>query len=173
MIKIRDEDLVAIVLQVGSFQTIVRDLVNKHDVVLPNSKLRLARVEAFLLSRLNWKRELREFEDFWFGYGTDPEKIKAMLEEAWSKAVGDRMAHLKDIRLFNRQQGNAVTTESVGVCPTHSNLSTPFDRGGKKYSGACLSTSREARTRVGNHLPPLTSDEFSQGLDRTIRGLHA
>jgi len=90
VIKIRDEDLVAIVLQVGSFQTIVRDLVNKHDVVLPNSKLRLARVDVL---KTELEKGIREFEDFWFGYGTDPDKIKAMLEEAWSKAVEDRMAH--------------------------------------------------------------------------------
>ena len=89
VIKIRDEDLVAIVLQVGSFQTIVRDLVNKHDVVLPNSKLRLARVDVL---KTELEKGIREFEDFWFGYGTDPDKIKAMLEEAWSKAVEDRMA---------------------------------------------------------------------------------
>lgn len=88
VIKIRDEDLVAIVLQVGSFQTIARDLVNKHDVILPNSKLRLSRVDVL---RTELEKGIREFEDFWFGYGTDPDKIKTMLEEAWSKAVEDRM----------------------------------------------------------------------------------
>ena len=46
MIKIKDQNLVGIVLQVDSFQTIVRDLVNQHDIILPNSKLRLARVDV-------------------------------------------------------------------------------------------------------------------------------
>ena len=89
VIKIRDEDLVAIVLQVGSFQTIVRDLVNKHDVILPNSRLRLARVDVL---KTELENGIREFEDFWFGYDTDPDKIKSMLEEAWNNAVEDRMA---------------------------------------------------------------------------------
>ena len=35
MIKIKDQNLVGIVLQVDSFQTIVRDLVNQHDIILP------------------------------------------------------------------------------------------------------------------------------------------
>ena len=46
VIKIKDEDLTAIVLQINSFQTIVRDLVNQHDIILPNSKLRLTRVDV-------------------------------------------------------------------------------------------------------------------------------
>ena len=77
VIKIRDEDLTAIVLQVDSFQTIVRDLVNKHDVILPNSKLRLARVDVL---KTDLKKGIREFEDFWFGYGTDSRnKLKKCL----------------------------------------------------------------------------------------------
>lgn len=85
VIKIKDEDLSAIVLQIGSFQTIVRDLVNKHDIILPNSKLRLARVDI-LKSDL---KGIREFEDFWFGYGTEMKKVEEMLEEAWKKTMED------------------------------------------------------------------------------------
>ncbi|MDG0964137.1 MAG: mechanosensitive ion channel family protein [Opitutales bacterium] len=83
VIKIKDEELSAIVLQVGSFQTIVRDLVNKHDIILPNSKLRLARVDI-LKSDL---KGIREFEDFWFGYGIELKKVEEMLEEAWEKTM--------------------------------------------------------------------------------------
>ena len=83
VIKIKDEELSAIVLQVGSFQTIVRDLVNKHDIILPNSKLRLARVDI-LKSDL---KGIREFEDFWFGYGIEMKKVEEMLEEAWEKTM--------------------------------------------------------------------------------------
>ena len=119
VIKIRDEDLVAIVLQVGSFQTIVRDLVRKHDVILPNSRLRLARVDVL---KTELEKGIREFEDFWFGYGADPDKIKAMFEEAWSKAVEDRMAQ--------KEGGFLIDNKECGdhgvrcVCPTHSNLHT-------------------------------------------------
>ncbi len=86
VIKIQDENLTAIVLQVDSFQTIVRDLVNKHDVILPNSKLRLARVDVL---KTELKKGIREFEDFWFGYGTDNDKIKEMLEDAWNNVASE------------------------------------------------------------------------------------
>lgn len=89
VIKIKDENLVAIILEVGSFQTIVRDLINKHDIILPNSKLRLSRVDVL---RTDLRKGIREFEDFWFGYGTKPDQIKAMFEEVWRCAVKDGMA---------------------------------------------------------------------------------
>ena len=40
---------------------------------------------------LNFSK-IREFEDFWFGYDTDPSKIQTMFEEVWNKAVEDEMA---------------------------------------------------------------------------------
>ena len=76
VIKIRDENLTAIVLEVGSFQTIVRDLINKHDIILPNSRLRLARVDVL---KTELEKGIREFEDFWFGYGTDTDKIRNII----------------------------------------------------------------------------------------------
>ena len=84
VIKIKDENLIGIVLQVDSFQTIVRDLINQHDIILPNSRLRLARVDVL---KTDSKKGVREFQDFWFGYGSDSEKIKQMLEEVWRKNV--------------------------------------------------------------------------------------
>ena len=67
-----------------SFQTIVRDLVNQHDIILPNSSLRLARVDVL---KTDSKKGVREFEDFYFGYGSDSSQIKAMLEEVWQKTI--------------------------------------------------------------------------------------
>jgi len=84
VIKIKDEGLTAIVLQINSFQTIVRDLVNQHDIILPNSKLRLTRVDVL---KTDLKRGIREFEDFYFGYGSNIIKIKNLLKEVWSKTV--------------------------------------------------------------------------------------
>ena len=86
VIKIKDEDLIAIVLQINSFQTIVRDLVNQHDIILPNSKLRLTRVDVL---KTDLKRGVREFEDFYFGYDTEIEKIKNMLKEVWENVLSD------------------------------------------------------------------------------------
>jgi small-conductance mechanosensitive channel len=84
VIKIRDEDLTAIVLQIGSFQTIVRDLVNKHDVILPNSKLRLSRVDIL---KTDLKKGIREFEDFYFSYDSDTQKIRELFNEVWEEVV--------------------------------------------------------------------------------------
>ena len=85
VIKIKDEGLTAIVLQINSFQTIVRDLVNQHDIILPNSKLRLTRVDVL---KTDLKRGIREFEDFlvWLRFNHII-KIKNLLEEVWSKTV--------------------------------------------------------------------------------------
>lgn len=103
VIKIRDEDLTAIVLQVDSFQTIVRDLVNKHDVILPNSKLRLARVDVL---KTDLKKGIREFEDFWFGYGTAKEQIEEMLIEVWNQTVSDG--------LIDKNGGYVVANKECG-----------------------------------------------------------
>ena len=104
VIKIRDENLTAIVLEVGSFQTIVRDLINKHDIILPNSSLRLARVDVL---KTDLEKGIREFEDFWFGYGTDPDKIQIMLEEVWNNAVKDGMADKEgDFVIANKECGD-------------------------------------------------------------------
>ena len=76
--------MTGIVLQVDSFQTIVRDLVNQHDIILPNSRLRLARVDVL---KTDSKKGVREFEDFWFGYGSSETIIQEMLKEVWQKSI--------------------------------------------------------------------------------------
>lgn len=103
VIKIKDEDLTAIVLQINSFQTIVRDLVNQHDIILPNSKLRLTRVDVL---KTDLKKGIREFEDFYFGYGSDIIKIKSMLEDAWKKTV--------DEDLISQQGGFVIANKECG-----------------------------------------------------------
>ena len=103
VIKIKDEGLTAIVLQINSFQTIVRDLVNQHDIILPNSKLRLTRVDVL---KTDLKRGIREFEDFWFGYGTAKEQIEEMLLEVWNQTVSDG--------LIDKNGGYVVANKECG-----------------------------------------------------------
>ena len=100
---IKDEGLTAIVLQINSFQTIVRDLVNQHDIILPNSKLRLTRVDVL---KTDLKRGIREFEDFWFGYGTAKEQIEEMLLEVWNQIVSDG--------LIDKNGGYVVANKECG-----------------------------------------------------------
>ena len=103
VIMIKDEGLTAIVLQINSFQTIVRDLVNQHDIILPNSKLRLTRVDVL---KTDLKRGIREFEDFWFGYGTAKEQIEEMLLEVWNQTVSDG--------LIDKNGGYVVANKECG-----------------------------------------------------------
>jgi len=103
VIMIKDEGLTAIVLQINSFQTIVRDLVNQHDIILPNSKLRLTRVDVL---KTDLKRGIREFEDFWFGYGTAKEQIEEMLVEVWNQTVSDG--------LIDKNGGYVVANKECG-----------------------------------------------------------
>ena len=103
VIIIKDEGLTAIVLQINSFQTIVRDLVNQHDIILPNSKLRLTRVDVL---KTDLKRGIREFEDFWFGYGTAKEQIEEMLLEVWNQTVSDG--------LIDKNGGYVVANKECG-----------------------------------------------------------
>lgn len=86
VIKIKNEDLIAIVLQINSFQTIVRDLVNQHDIILPNFKLRLTPVEIL---KTDLKRGVRKFEDFCFGCDTEIKKIKNMFKEVWGNILSN------------------------------------------------------------------------------------
>ena len=104
VIKVRDEGLTAIVLQINSFQTIVRDLVNKHDVILPNSRLRLARVDVL---KTDLAKGIREFEDFYFDYGTDPQKIKDLFGEVWATVVEEDLIDKKgDLVVANKECGD-------------------------------------------------------------------
>lgn len=103
VIRIKDEDLTGIVLQVDSFQTIVRDLVNQHDIILPNSRLRLARVDVL---KTDSKKGVREFQDLWFGYGTNPKRIKDMLEEVWNNSVKEG--------LINQKGGFVISNKECG-----------------------------------------------------------
>jgi hypothetical protein len=88
---------------VDSFQTIVRDLVNQHDIILPNSRLRLARVDVL---KTDSKKGVREFEDFWFGYGSDATTIQSMLEEVWQKSI--------EQNLISKQGGFVIANKECG-----------------------------------------------------------
>lgn len=103
VIKIKDQNLTGIVLQVDSFQTIVRDLVNQHDIILPNSRLRLARVDVL---KTDSKKGVREFEDFWFGYDSDATTIQSMLEEVWQKSI--------EQSLISKQGGFVIANKECG-----------------------------------------------------------
>ncbi len=83
VIRIPSEDVFGIVLQIKGLQTIVRDLVRRHDITLPNALLLRNRVDIL---RTDLARGVRDYINFKIGYGADSRKVKAFLEEVWDNA---------------------------------------------------------------------------------------
>ena len=65
-------------LQINGLQTIIRDLVDGHDIILPNYKLRQSRVDVL---KTDLRRGVRNHVDFMIGYGTASYKVNAFLSE--------------------------------------------------------------------------------------------
>ena len=74
VIRVQDQNLQGIVLQTNALHTIVRDLVDGHDVILPNSKLRQNRVDVL---KTDLRRGVRNHVDFAIGYETPKETVEA------------------------------------------------------------------------------------------------
>jgi hypothetical protein len=83
VIRIPQEDVFGIVLQVKGLQTIIRDLVRRHDITLPNTILLKNRVDIL---RTDLERGVRDFIDFKIGYGIEANRVEAYLNEVWNNA---------------------------------------------------------------------------------------
>ncbi|TQV89607.1 mechanosensitive ion channel domain-containing protein [Aliikangiella coralliicola] len=84
VIRVKELDTIGVVLQITLSQTIIRDLVQKHEVTIPNSKLRNSTVET--ISNCG-KNGFREFLDFKIGYDQPSEKVQTFLEKVWEQAA--------------------------------------------------------------------------------------
>ena len=83
VVRIPDLDLLGVVLRTSLLQTTFRDLVQRHQVIVPNSRLRAQKVEV--LSRCG-STGLPEHVDFKIGYDIPGEQVQAMLREVWQEA---------------------------------------------------------------------------------------
>ena len=83
VIRVPNEDVFGIVLQTKGLQTIVRDMIRRHDVVLPNALLLRNRVDIL---HSESSRGVRDYIDFKLGYGIDSKKITDFLREVWDNA---------------------------------------------------------------------------------------
>ena len=83
VIRIPSEDVFGIVLQTKGLQTIVRDLVRRHDITLPNTILLKNRVDIL---RTDLSRGVRDYVEFNIDYGVDSKRTEAFLEEVWDNA---------------------------------------------------------------------------------------
>ena len=99
VIKITEFNLLAIVIQTTLSQTTFRDLATRHKILLPNSKLRDAKIE--ILTQCS-SAGLRQFVDFKIGYGFESIQIEQFLTQVWKNACElepaintDKMAVIK------------------------------------------------------------------------------
>ena len=84
VIRVKEFELVGVVLQITLSQTIIRDLVQKHEVTIPNTKLRNATVET--ISNCS-KHGFRDFLDFKIGYDQSPETVQTFLENVFLQSA--------------------------------------------------------------------------------------
>ena len=92
VIRVQDENVQGIVLQTNALHTIVRDLVDGHDVILPNHKLRRNRVDVL---KTDLRRGIRHHVDFQIGYETKTPKVEEFFKEVWDKVVEQKLASQK------------------------------------------------------------------------------
>jgi len=83
VIKIDDQNLLAIVVQTSLTRTIFRDLKTRHHIVLPNTLIRNSKIE--ILSK-GPASGLMQFVHFNIGYGIAAKKIEDMLRIVWERS---------------------------------------------------------------------------------------
>ena len=84
VIRIPEEDLIGIVLQIRSVQTVVRDLVRRHDITIPNSFLLRKRIDIY---KTDLRSGVSENVSFKIGYGATTDTVQKYLHAVWEKAA--------------------------------------------------------------------------------------
>jgi hypothetical protein len=81
--RIPEYDILAIIRKISLTQTTFRDLVQKHKIVIPNSKLRNTKIEILhQAGSKNWN----DFIEFKIGYNTTGKTVEAFFEKVWQIA---------------------------------------------------------------------------------------
>ncbi len=83
IIKIDEYDLIAVTIETTLTQTKFRDLRSRHIIVMPNSKVRNAKVEVLSKGPASG---LMQFVDFKIGYGMPVEEVETFLTNVWMQA---------------------------------------------------------------------------------------
>jgi len=83
VIRVKEFDIVGVVMQITLSQTTIRDLVQKHEITIPNSKLRNSTVETISNCGNNG---FRDFLDFKISYEQSPESVQSFLENVWQQS---------------------------------------------------------------------------------------
>ncbi|MBT4475863.1 MAG: mechanosensitive ion channel family protein [Euryarchaeota archaeon] len=83
VISIPDMDIMGIVMEIGGLQTRIRDLVQGHDIEVPNTSILSNRTDFF---KLNHGGPLKDFVDFNISYGIATEIINNYLQKVYDTA---------------------------------------------------------------------------------------
>ncbi|MCK5478902.1 MAG: mechanosensitive ion channel family protein [Methylococcales bacterium] len=83
VVKIDELNLLAIAIQTTLTQTVFRDLKERHRIILPNSKIRSAKIEVLTKAPASG---LRQHLDYKIAYGYPSEQIEQFLLAAWENA---------------------------------------------------------------------------------------
>ena len=83
VIRIPDENILAIVLETRTMQTLLRDVIRNHNITVPNSLLLNKQVEILTTES---RKGIYDYVEFNIGYETDSEKAKAYLLDVWKRA---------------------------------------------------------------------------------------
>ncbi|MEP1743151.1 MAG: mechanosensitive ion channel domain-containing protein [Kangiellaceae bacterium] len=95
VIRVKEFDIIGVVIQITLSQTTIRDLVQKHEIAIPNSKLRNATVET--LSNCS-KSGFKDYLDFKIGYEHSAKSVESFLELVWSESVAQEAGMNADIK---------------------------------------------------------------------------
>lgn len=83
VIRIPDENILAIVLETRTMLTLLRDVIRNHNITVPNSLLLNKQVEILTTES---RKGIYDYVEFNIGYETDSEKTRAYLLDAWKRA---------------------------------------------------------------------------------------
>jgi small-conductance mechanosensitive channel len=89
LVKITDQNLLAIVVQTSLTRTIFRDLKTKHQIVLPNTIVRNSKIEVFSKCPASG---YMQFVHFNISYGIPADKIEALFQAIWKRACEESKA---------------------------------------------------------------------------------
>lgn len=84
VIRVKEYSITGVVMQITLSQTIIRDLVQKHEITMTNSKLRNATVETISNSS---KNGFRDYLDFKIGYQEKPLSVETFLQQVWQRST--------------------------------------------------------------------------------------
>jgi small-conductance mechanosensitive channel len=89
VVKINELNLLAIAIQTNLTQTTFRDLRERHRIILPNSKIRNAKIEILTKAPSSG---LRQHIDYKIAYGVRSEQVETFLLAAWENACESEAA---------------------------------------------------------------------------------